>query len=270
MVRVDGHLGVIQKNAQSRTALAHVGQRLRQRMAWQQTQLFELLVHPVEEFVYPRLAVRYSLQPLGLALELVLSNVILDLVQRRDLRERLAGGLGLRVLGLEDAAPGVGPALGVGDADLLGIGHIGPIPVGQQHRARCELGAQGPLHMLVPARFEVRETHLVLVAVDGPEVGRLLLPVAGLPGLDADLVHRDDVAAADGLELGVEDGFEQPRALLHPLRQPLPADIEPRIEQPLVLAIQRQVNGAGESHPRALPEPDVNLSAHPAPIAQSP
>jgi hypothetical protein len=29
-----------------------------------------------------------------------------------------------------------------------------------------------------------------------------------------------------------------------------------------------RVSGAGESHPRALPEPDVNLSAHPAPSIQ--
>jgi len=32
----------------------------------------------------------------------------------------------------------------------------------------------------------------------------------------------------------------------------------------------RQVSGAGESHPRALPEPDVSLSTHPAPIIPSP
>jgi hypothetical protein len=35
------------------------------------------------------------------------------------------------------------------------------------------------------------------------------------------------------------------------------------------LPVQRQVSGAGESHPHALPEPDVNLSTHPAPIVQS-
>jgi hypothetical protein len=28
------------------------------------------------------------------------------------------------------------------------------------------------------------------------------------------------------------------------------------------------VSGAGESHPHALPKPDVNVSAHPAPIIQ--
>ncbi len=32
----------------------------------------------------------------------------------------------------------------------------------------------------------------------------------------------------------------------------------------------QQSSGAGEFHPHALTEPDVNLSAHPAPIVQPP
>jgi hypothetical protein len=35
-----------------------------------------------------------------------------------------------------------------------------------------------------------------------------------------------------------------------------------------VFSVERQLSGAGESHPYALPEPDVSLSAHPAPIDQ--
>jgi hypothetical protein len=31
-----------------------------------------------------------------------------------------------------------------------------------------------------------------------------------------------------------------------------------------------RLSGAGEFHPRALPEPDVNVSIHPAPIIPSP
>ena len=67
------------------------------------------------------------------------------------------------------------------------------------------------------------------------------LATASLPGLDRDLVHRDDVARANRGQLGVEDGFEQLRALLHELRQPGTAERESCIEQTLVLAIQRQV-----------------------------
>jgi len=69
----------------------------------------------------------------------------------------------------------------------------------------------------------------------------LRLAVARLTGLDRGLVHRDDVARADRGQLGVEDGFEQLRALLHELRQPGPAERQSCIEQALVLAIQRQV-----------------------------
>ena len=36
-----------------------------------------------------------------------------------------------------------------------------------------------------------------------------------------------------------------------------------------MLAMARAVSSPGESHPQALPEPDVNLSIHPAPIVQS-
>ena len=35
------------------------------------------------------------------------------------------------------------------------------------------------------------------------------------------------------------------------------------------LPVQREVSGTGESHPYALPEPDVSLSTHPAPIVKS-
>ena len=38
----------------------------------------------------------------------------------------------------------------------------------------------------------------------------------------------------------------------------------------IAVDIQSEVSGAGESHPRALPEPDVNVSIHPAPIIPSP
>jgi hypothetical protein len=34
--------------------------------------------------------------------------------------------------------------------------------------------------------------------------------------------------------------------------------------------ISKKLSGAGEFHPRALPEPDVNVSVHPAPIIPSP
>jgi hypothetical protein len=62
----------------------HVGQRLRQRVARQQAQLLELLVDPVEELVDQRFAVQQSVQPLGFACELAFSDLLFDLVERRD------------------------------------------------------------------------------------------------------------------------------------------------------------------------------------------
>ena len=105
VVGVDGHLGVVEKNAQPRPTLAHVGQRLGQRIARQQAQLLELLVDPVEELVDQRLAVHQPVNSLGLSVELALSDLLLDLVQRRDLLECLACGLRLGIFGFEDAAP---------------------------------------------------------------------------------------------------------------------------------------------------------------------
>ena len=129
MVRVDGHLGVVEKHAQPHTTLVHVGQRLRQWIARQQTQLLELPVDPVEELVDQRLAVHQSVQAFGLARELAFADVLLDLVERGDLLEGLACGVRLGILGLEDGTPGTGPALRVGDASLPGIGVVGPIAV---------------------------------------------------------------------------------------------------------------------------------------------
>jgi len=182
-----------------------------------------------------------TVQPLGFVRELAFPDLLLDLVQRRDLLECLACGLRPGVPGLEDAAPRVDPTLRVLDAGLPGMGVAGHLTVGPQHRARREFCSQNLRHVLVATRFEVREALLVLVVIDRPEAGRQHSAIASLPGLDRDLVHRDDVVRADRGELGVEDEFEQLRALLHALRQPGPAERESPVEQALLLAIQRQV-----------------------------
>src|SRR5439155_16497165 len=63
----------------------------------------------------------------------------------------------------------------------------------------------------------------------------------GAPSLDGGLVHRLDAAGADRGELGLVDGSQQLRALLYELSQPRPAELEARRDEPLVLAVQRQV-----------------------------
>ena len=125
MVRVHRHVGVAEEHLQARAALAHIGQRLGQRVARQQPLLFELAIDPVEEFVDQRLAVRQPMQPFVLARQLALSDLLFDVVQRADLAQRFARGLRLGVFCLEEGPPRVDPALGVCDADLLRIARIG-------------------------------------------------------------------------------------------------------------------------------------------------
>src|SRR5215203_5242321 len=61
-------------------------------------------------------------------------------------------------------------------------------------------------------------------------------------------------------------GVEAPAVLAESIRQ--------HLQHPPSLAFQlkdqHESSSAGESHPRALPEPDVRLSPHPAPTIQPP
>ena len=107
MVRIYRHVGVVEEDLQPCTTLAHVGQRLGQRVARQQPLLLELSVDPVEEALDSRLAVREPMPPLGLAAQSGGSDVVLDLVERADLAQRLGGGLRLGALGLEELSPRV-------------------------------------------------------------------------------------------------------------------------------------------------------------------
>ena len=129
----------------------------------------------------------------------------------------------------------------MGHADLLRVARVGLVAVADQHCLAGLLEPQRLLYVLVPARLEEREAHLVVLAIDRPEVRRVHLARPGAPGLDRRLVHRLDAAGADRRELRLVDGLEQLRALLHQLRQPWPAELEARRDQPLVLPVQRKL-----------------------------
>ncbi len=77
------------------------------------------------------------------------------------------------------------------------------------------------------------------------------------------------VRAQDVSAHGLDQRPQQGGGLAHPAGQGRTGQIDPGTCVNLGLPIERQVSGAGESHPRALPEPDMNLSTHPAPIVQS-
>ena len=70
------------------------------------------------------------------------------------------------------------------------------------------------------------------------------------------------------LVLGVDNGDEQIDRPAGPGRQARAAESDPRLQETLMLAVERQSSSAEESHPHALPKPDVSLSTHPAPIVQ--
>ena len=59
--------------------------------------------------------------------------------------------------------------------------------------------------------------------------------------------------------------FQPPAGPSHPVAECGTIELHTVPGEHLRLAIQRQASRAGESHPRALPEPYVNLSAHTAP-----
>src|SRR5258707_10725168 len=61
------------------------------------------------------------------------------------------------------------------------------------------------------------------------------------------------------------DRIEQPGCLADPVAQCRAIEFEPLASIDLTLTIERKASRARELHPRALPEPYVNLSAHTAP-----
>jgi hypothetical protein len=119
VVRVDGYVGVIEEALQSRATLSHVGHRLGQWVAGPQPLPLELRVNPAEEFLDQWFAVREPMFPLGLPLELGFADRLLDLVELADLAQRLGRVLWLGRLGFEEASPGMGPVLRVGDPVFL-------------------------------------------------------------------------------------------------------------------------------------------------------
>ena len=68
------------------------------------------------------------------------------------------------------------PALRVRDPGLVGIGGVGGVAIGEQHRAVRVGQPKGLLDMLGTAAFEVREAHLVVFTVHRPVVGGFHLP----------------------------------------------------------------------------------------------
>src|SRR4051794_27236759 len=79
------------------------------------------------------------------------------------------------------------------------------------------------------------------------------------------IIGEDPGRAHDVPAQQAPERLQPPARPAHPVAQRGAVELDPLPGEDLRLAVQGQASGAGESHPRALPEPYVNLSAHTAP-----
>ncbi len=126
-----------------------------------------------------------------------LPDLRLDGINRPNLILRLGGQLRLRPFRLDELAPGMRPALGMGQAGLAGVLGISGVTVGEQHAAFHRGEAERLFHVGVGPAVEERETYLVQFVVDRPEVAALQLARFGPPRLDRGFVHCLDVRGAN-------------------------------------------------------------------------
>jgi len=118
-------------------------------------------------------------------------------------------------------------------------------------------------------------------ALPGPIIDGVAPQAPGLGPAPARVEHRqarvvgeDPGRAHDVPTQQAPQRLEPPAGPAHPAAQGRAVELDTLAREDLRLAVQRedlrlaverQASGAGESHPRALPEPYVNLSAHTAP-----
>src|SRR6266852_288506 len=97
------------------------------------------------------------------------------------------------------------------------------------------LDSERTLYVLPVTGGEEREAHLIVLAVNRPEVSGLHLAALLATGLDRRLVHGLYTAGPDRVELCVIDGLQQRDRPLSQLRQPRSADIDAAVLQALML-----------------------------------
>ena len=99
---------------------------------------------PLEEGLHPWLAVREAMAPLGIPGELEGADIFFDPIERADLLERFAHGLGSAAWASNSVRRAWRPALRVREAELLGVAVIGGVTVGEQHGTGDGLRSQEP------------------------------------------------------------------------------------------------------------------------------
>lgn len=121
VVRVDRYARIIQEDLELQTAVPDVLERPGEGRGRGEPVLLEPLVHPREERLHVRLAVREPMHSLDLAGELLLPDLLLYGVDRGDAPQPLAHCPGVGRFGLEQLSPGMAPALCVDETELLGV-----------------------------------------------------------------------------------------------------------------------------------------------------
>jgi hypothetical protein len=192
-----------------------------------------------------------------------------DVIELADQRHHLmrAGGIGR--LGLKELSPRMRPASHLNDfADLEhrvvaaeGIRlQISSIPIEPRFRS-----------FATSRRREVEErVGMIGIAEIRPKSAGSGLGQLAILDRHGCVIGVNDFRLKNQLPHPHGDRFDQVRHARHPVTHRLSANLHTVTSENSFLAIERRVSGAGELHPRALPEPDVSVSTHPAPIIPSP
>jgi hypothetical protein len=95
MVGIDRDIGVGDEHLKAEPAGFGIGERLDERMAGREPLPFELAAYPVEEDFNLRLAVGKAIELFGIPGQVLITDLLLDAIQRLDLGERLLDARGL-------------------------------------------------------------------------------------------------------------------------------------------------------------------------------
>ena len=195
------------------------------------------------------------------------AQVLLDAIEMSDLTQDPSTTLRCLLARFVEVASRVGPASGQGNfafvfSDKAPVGHV-------------SIALQGALevcgdHVLEAVCSSARFPAIDDIAPRGercPEVAEFGLAVARRQIADRGLVNLKVSSGHDsGADLLI-DGSKPIGGQSHPASHGLPRQVNlVAVSKNGFLPVERKVSRAEEFHLRALPELDVNFSAHPAPI----
>ena len=148
VLRVDRYLRIIQVNRQANPPLPDISQRAQEGTARQESLSVKLLVDPRVEALKHRFRLLLAACELGLPIQAIVADLLLDLVQNGDRIQCLFGLRRLDILGIKEFTACVGPTLRVRDPCLLRVMRIGAVAIALQYGTLRPLQAKRGLDML--------------------------------------------------------------------------------------------------------------------------